>query len=208
MISFYCIVFLFLAVESLEVILFDLAGELFIASGAHKVRGVNRAVKADGLAAGGAFYLVVFLVLTTVAVVLVTAITAIALAADAGLEAFALVAITVTIAVVTVAVAIASIAVAAVTIVVIAIAAIAIFHLVHEIFLDLAEVVVELFSVVVKGVDLLVYVLKLLAELAREVDERGNKLALGSCLVELEPVGKSLYVCYLFIKCHFIFLQN
>ena len=123
---------LFLSVESLEVILFDLASELFVASGAHKVRGVNGAVKADGLTAGGTFYLVVFLVLTAVAVVIAAAIASVTLTADAGLEALALVAISVAIAVVTVAVAVASVTVTAIALVIVAITAIAlVVHLVH-----------------------------------------------------------------------------
>lgn len=199
--------FLIKCLEVLEVVLLDLASESLVASGAHKVFGIYRAVKADDLTARGALYLVEFLVLTAIAAVLVTAVAAITFAADAGLEAFALVAISVAVTVVAVAVAVASVTVTAIAIVVVTVTAVALVHLVHQIFLDLAEVVVELLCVIVEGVDLLVDVLKLCAELARELDESRDELALGLCGVKVESLGQSLYVCNLFVKCHFLFLR-
>ena len=83
-----------LALELLVVVLVAKASELFIASGADKLLGINAVVEADGLAASGANHLVKLLVLAilveveaveaiaivTIAVAVVDVITAITVA--------------------------------------------------------------------------------------------------------------------------------
>ena len=188
------------AVNSAKVFNLYLARELFVAGGADEILKVYGAIEADGLAAVWALYLIVLFILK----ILALPIAAVALAADAGLKALAGVAVAVALAIVAIlAVAFASAALVAIAVAVVVTAIASIFLKVENEFFNLTEVVVELLNVIVEGVDLVVNVVKLLAKLGGELDESRNKLALCGILVEVKTVGKSLYVCCLFVKCHF-----
>ena len=192
-------------VENFEIVVLAQASELLVASGADEIFKVYRAVKADGLAAVGALYLVVFLILE----VLALPVAAVTLAADAGLKALAGVAVAVALAVVAiVTIALASAALVAVAVAIVITAVASLFLKVENEFLYLSEVVVKLLNVVVECVDFVIYVVKLLAKLRGKVDESRNKLALCRISVEVKPVGKTLDICCLFVKCHFSFSFN
>ena len=150
----------FLAVELFVIILLAKTSELFVASRAGEVFGIDALVEADHFAAAGADHLVVVAVFFVVLVlVIIFAIAAIAI----------------------VAVVVAAITAIAVVII--------LFKLVKEILLNCAQILVDLLDVIVEGVCALVKLVYSVAELACEIKKSGDELALSCRFVKIKAVS-------------------
>ena len=165
---------MFLVLYGIYVVIVNNAADLALASRADEVFCVYRLVKANGLTAGGADDLEIFLV-----IVAITATVAAVFALVAVAVAITLVAITAAIALV-------------------------VLSLVDEVFLNSAEVLVKLVTVIVYVLNVSLKISDLCSHIVYKVNQCVDYLSLGGACVKLKAVAKSLDVSSFFGKCHFL----
>ena len=151
-----CFIRLFFFGDCLVIVLFDDAAELFAACGAKEIFGVELAIKANCLAAGGAYDLAV-IVVTAIATVASGAVTV----APIFFVLFPILAVA------------------------FAFFVEVIFN-VLQIVVKLFNVFVEVVQILVDLLDILLNACDLVCHFVYEVEESGNDLALFGLLVELE----------------------